>query len=132
MISGRSGLASTSAGLGRTGRRFAKRPRPLRRPRSPCSGRGLSGSVVSHFGPADGSEQHGVGLAALLEDLVGERDPVLVDRGAADEVLLVGEVADGVEDLDGGRDDLGADPVAGQERDVPGGAHAVAEMLRRM
>ena len=49
--SGRSGLASTSAGLGRTGRRFAYRPRPLRRPRRPCSGRGASGSVVSHFGP---------------------------------------------------------------------------------
>ena len=74
---------------------------------------------------ADRPEQDGVGLAALLEDVVGERDPVLVDRRAADEVLLVGEVADGVEDLDGGRDDLGADPVAGQERDVAGGAHAV-------
>src|SRR3954447_6477908 len=46
-----SGLESSSAGLGRTGRRLANRPRPLRRPSSPCSGRGLSGSVVSHFGP---------------------------------------------------------------------------------
>src|SRR3954454_6003467 len=46
-----SGLASSSAGLGRTGRRLANRPRPLRRPRSPCSGRGAPGSVVSHFGP---------------------------------------------------------------------------------
>ena len=47
-------------------------------------------------------------------------------------MLLVGEVPDGVEDLYRSRNDLGADPVAGQERDVPGGAHAVAEMLRRM
>ncbi len=46
-----SGLASRSAGLGRTGRRFANRPSPLRRPSRPCSGRGAAGSVVSHFGP---------------------------------------------------------------------------------
>src|SRR4051795_10105697 len=46
-----SGLASSRASLGRTGRRFANSPSPLRRPSSPCSGRGLPGSVVSHFGP---------------------------------------------------------------------------------
>src|SRR3954452_19437094 len=46
-----SGLASSSAGEGRTGRRLAYRPRPLRRPSSPCSGRGAAGSVASHFGP---------------------------------------------------------------------------------
>ena len=57
----RSGLASSSAAIGRTGRRFANRPSPLRRPSRPCSGRGASGSVVSHFGPADRAEQHGVG-----------------------------------------------------------------------
>src|SRR6185437_8407969 len=51
MISRLSGLASYSAGSGRTGRRLANRPRPLRRPSSPCSGRGLDGSVVSHLGP---------------------------------------------------------------------------------
>ncbi len=56
---------------------------------------------------------------------------VLVDRGAADQVLLVGEVADGVEDLAARGDDLGADAVARQEHDVAGGAHALAEMLRR-
>ena len=78
------------------------------------------------------AEQHGVGITASLEDSVGERDPVRIDRGSADKMLLVGEVPDGVEDLYRSRNDLGADPVAGQERDVPGGAHAVAEMLRRM
>src|ERR1700739_1644254 len=46
-----SGEASYSAGIGLTGRRFAYRPRPLRRPSSPCSGRGAAGSVVSHLGP---------------------------------------------------------------------------------
>ena len=38
-------------GLTRTGRRFANSSSPLRSPRRPCSGRGASGSVVSHFGP---------------------------------------------------------------------------------
>ena len=51
MISRFSGLASYSAGRGRTGRRFANSPRPLRSPSRPCSGRGLDGSVVSHLGP---------------------------------------------------------------------------------
>src|SRR5512132_145260 len=46
-----SGLASNSASLGRTGLRFANSPRPLRSPSNPCSGRGASGSVVSHLGP---------------------------------------------------------------------------------
>src|SRR5271166_1376197 len=47
----RSGEASYSAGSGLTGRRLAYRPRPLRRPSRPCSGRGRAGSVVSHRGP---------------------------------------------------------------------------------
>src|SRR4051812_36964178 len=46
-----SGLASSRAVAGRTGRRLANRPSPLRRPSSPCSGRGSSGLVVSHLGP---------------------------------------------------------------------------------
>ena len=48
----------------------------MRRPSRPCSGRGASGSVVSHFGPADGAEQDRVGGAAGLEHLVGERGAV--------------------------------------------------------
>ena len=91
---GRSGLASTSEGLGRTGRRFANRPRPLRRPSRPCSGRGASGSVRVPLRAADRAEQHGVRGAAGLEHLVGERRPVRVDRGAADEMLGQLEVAD--------------------------------------
>src|SRR5215217_463528 len=46
-----SGLASRSAGLGRTGRMFANRPSSLRRPSRPCSGRAAPGSVLSHLGP---------------------------------------------------------------------------------
>ena len=49
--SGLSVEASLSASKIRTGRRFAYRPSALRMPSSPCSGRGLAGSVVSHFGP---------------------------------------------------------------------------------
>src|SRR5687768_16600373 len=60
-----SGLASSSAALGRTGRRLAYRPRPWRRPSSPCSGRGLSGSVVSHFGPPTAASST---ASALLHD----------------------------------------------------------------
>ncbi len=74
-----SGLASSSAGLGRTGRRFANRPRPLRRPSSPCSGRGASGRSCPTWAP-DRGQQHGVGVAAGVEHLVGERGAVGVDR----------------------------------------------------
>ena len=41
-----------------------------------------------------------------------------VDRGAAEDVLLVVEVADGIQDLESRGHDLGADPVAGQGDDV--------------
>src|SRR3954470_3968359 len=50
-ISRLSGLASSSEANGLTGRRLAKSPSPARIPSSPCSGRGLAGSVVSHRGP---------------------------------------------------------------------------------
>src|SRR4051794_376643 len=51
MTSRLSGLASSRAGNGLTGRRVANRPSPSRMPSSPCSGRGRLGSVVSHLGP---------------------------------------------------------------------------------
>ena len=41
---------------------------------------------------ADGGEQDGVGRRAGGEHLVGERGAVRVDRGAAEEVLLEGDV----------------------------------------
>ena len=47
--------------------------------------------------PADGAEQHGVGVAAGLEHLVGERGAVLVDRGAADQALVELELAERVQ-----------------------------------
>src|SRR6202453_2586762 len=44
------GEASSTAGWGTTGRRFANRPSSLRSRRSPCSGRTLA-SGADHFGP---------------------------------------------------------------------------------
>ena len=66
------------------------------------------------LGAADGGEQDGVGVLAGLERLGGERGAVLVDRGAADEVVGQLEGADPVEDLAGGVHDLGPDPVTGK------------------
>ena len=90
----RSGLASSSAGLGRTGRRFANSSSSLRRPSRPCSGRGASGSVESHFGPPTAASRTASDAAAGVEHLVRERGAVLVDRRAADEALVDLEVAD--------------------------------------
>ena len=112
-----SGLASSSAGLGRTGRRLANRPRPLRSPSRPCSGRGAAGSVVSHLGPPTAASSTASARAAGVEHLVGERGAVRVDRGAADQPLVELEVAQLAEHLLGRGHDLGADPVAGQGDD---------------
>jgi hypothetical protein len=69
---------------------------------------------------ADRGQQDRVGALAGGQDGVGQRGAVGVDRGAAERVLFVAEVADGVEDRQGGREDLGADPVAGQGDDAVG------------
>ena len=74
--------------------------------------------MVSHFGTADGREQHGVGPAAGCQYLVGERDAVCVDRCATDELFLGVKVADRGEQLPGGSHDLGADAITGQEDDA--------------
>jgi hypothetical protein len=49
-FSGFSGEAAASSGTAVTGRKFANRPRALRIPSKPCSGR-FDTSIVSHFGP---------------------------------------------------------------------------------
>jgi hypothetical protein len=50
-----------------------------------------------------------------LKRLVRERDAVRVDRGPAEDVLLVAQPGrDGVEHPGGGAEDLRADPVAGK------------------
>ena len=127
MISRLSGLASSSAGP-------AAPAAGSRTGRAPCAGRAAPARAAARRGPssptrpADGGEQDGVGAAAGGERLVGQRRPVGVDRGAAERVLLVVEVVgDGGEDLQGGVEDLGADPVAG-ERDDVGIAGAYVEL----
>src|SRR5438132_1468388 len=47
------------------------------------------------LGAADGGEQNGVRGAALREKLVGQRRPVRVDRGAAEQPLLERELTGG-------------------------------------
>jgi len=80
---------------------------------------------------ADGREQHRVGLCAGGQRLIGERRPVGVDRRAAEQVLLEGEVADRAEHAHRGGRDLRADAVAGQQRDRRGHAGLRALMFRR-
>ena len=72
--------------------------------------------------PADGAEQDRVGGAAGVEHLVGQGDAVLVDREPADQALVELELAQRLEQEAGGGDDLGTDPVAGQD-DYAGRAH---------
>src|SRR3954471_8689592 len=74
-----SGLASSSASKGLTGRRLANRPRPSRRPSSPCSGRGRFGSVVSHFGPP----------TAPRRTASAARQPAKVSSGSGDPVASI-------------------------------------------
>src|SRR5207247_1233484 len=60
----------------------------------------------------------GVGAAARREGLLRQRDTVGVDRGAAEDVLLEGEIAQLAQDVDRRRQDLRADPVAGEGDDA--------------
>src|SRR3954464_5754843 len=71
-----SGLASSSAGNGFAGRRLANSPRPSRRPSSPCSGRGLSGSVVSHCGPPTAPSRTASASRQAAMGSSGRGDPV--------------------------------------------------------
>ena len=90
----------------------------MRRPSRPCSGRGAGGIGAVPLRAADGSQEDGVGLAAVFEDLVGEGRAQLVDRRAADRALDELELADRAQQLAGGPDDLGSDAVAGEDDDA--------------
>ena len=100
----------------------------MRRPSRPCSGRGALGVGRVPLRAADGGEQDGVGALAGGERLVGQRRAVGVDRGAAERVLLEGEVVgDGGEHLERRGEHLGADPVAGEGDDRGHGPGSVME-----
>ena len=73
--------------------------------------------LALELGQADGAEQDGVGRTARRERLVGERRPLVEDRVAAERVLGVLD-PERVEHADRLVRDLGADPVARQDRDV--------------
>ena len=66
---------------------------------------------------SDGTEQHRIGGAARVEDLVAERDAGGVDRGSSDRVLSEIELSKPLEQANRGGDDLGADPVAREDGD---------------
>ena len=110
------GSRATSAGLGRTGRRFAYRPRPLRSPSRPCSGRGASGSVVSHFGPptAPSSTASAARQASSTSSVSAvpwasiEAPPTRCSVSSNSPSASSSAARRG--------DDLGPDPVAGQQR----------------
>ena len=87
MRSGRSGLASTSAGLGRTGTQVRVQAEALAKAQEALLGARRIGIGGVPLRPADGAEQHGVRAPARLQHLVGEGGPVLVDRGPADRML---------------------------------------------
>ena len=70
--------------------------------------------------PADGAEQHRVGGAAGVESLVGQGAPVSSIEMPPISCSSYSKVPIRVEDPAGGGDDLGADPVAGQDDDPRG------------
>ncbi len=78
-----------------------------------------------------GAEQDGVRLTAGVQHPFGEGFPVGVDRSAADQVLGELEAAELIQDAPRRADDLGPDPVAGQQDDPFRGHERCAEMLRR-
>src|SRR6185436_4782857 len=87
------------------------------------------------FGTADRTEQYRVGAAAGLQHRVGERRTVGVDRAAAHQLLAELELAQRFEQSPGRSDDLGPDPIPGQQDYAGRLAHeagTLASMLRRM
>lgn len=75
-ISGRSVEASARALKICTGRRLVYRPSSLRMPKSPCSGRGAAGSVVSHLGPPTAASSTASEARAASSVAVGKGSPV--------------------------------------------------------
>jgi hypothetical protein len=76
----------------------------------------------------DGTEQNRVGCLAGGQHLVGEGDAVSVDRAAAEQVLAELELAQGFEQPLRGGDDLGADPVAGEDDYLRALAHGAGTL----
>ena len=85
--------------------------------------------MVGHVGVTDRAEQDRVGGPQLLEPVGGHHRAGLALVLAAPRVLVVGQreaeaLRGVVEHGGGGGRDLGADPVAGDQRDAVGARHA--------
>ena len=79
------------------------------------------------LGSADRAHEHGVGATTGRQRLGRQRIAGLADRRAAEEVLLELEVErELLQHAGGGRGDLGADAVAGEEDDLHSGAFVTA------
>ena len=114
------GWRRSSASTARTGRRLAYRPRPLRRPSRPCSGRGASGSVVSHFGPptAASSTASAARQAARISSVSAV--PWASIDAPPNRCSSNAKSPRRDEELERRGGDLGADPVAGKHGDAHG------------
>ncbi len=103
-------------------------------PRSPCSGRGLSGSVVSHLGPPIAASNTASAARAASSVSAGRGSPVSSMAMPPSKRLDVREPrveagAQGVEDLHGLRGDLRADTVARQQAYVVRLAHVTSSKM---
>ena len=72
-------------------------------------------AILRQLVPDVTTEEQPFGGAAKVEHLVGERGAVGVDRAAAHQSLLELKLAQGFQQAAGGTDDLGTDPVPGQQ-----------------
>ena len=116
-----SGLASYERGQRLDRAQVGEQAEALAQAEQALLGAGLVGVGRVPFRAADGGQQDRVGALARGERLVGEGGAVGVDRGAAEQVLVVIELrAGGLQNVDGRGGDLGADPVTGEEDDVAG------------
>ena len=102
----------------RDGAQVGEQSQRLAHAQQPLFGAYRRFGVVVVFGVADGAEQHGVGFAADFVRLLRVGIPRGVDGAGAHQCFAVGEVVrilpgDAVQRLDGLRDDLRTDAVAG-------------------
>ena len=102
-------------------RRFANSPSPLRRPSRPCSGRGLSGSVVSHFGPPTAQSSTASDWRHASSTSSVSAAPCSSIEAPPIRCSVDLEVAEGIEHRRRRGRDLGADAVAGKEATIRSG-----------
>ena len=90
---------------------------PCAAPSRPCSGRGLAGSVVSHFGPPTAPSSTASARVQAASTSSVSAIAVRVDRGAAEDVLLDLDLGTAAEHLERRAHHLRPDAVARQRHD---------------